>query len=97
MMDITRNQYLMAGLVFIFLGIQFRLIDTVVLTPECTKMLAEQTGHPVAAIGETTTVLTGTQAQVPSKIFRPPEWLGWLFLSIGSVLVLHSLAMRRPD
>ena len=34
MMDITRNQFFFAGLACLLLGLQFRMIDTVELTPE---------------------------------------------------------------
>ena len=38
MMDITRNQYFLAGLVLLFLGLQFRLVESFVLTPEFTQI-----------------------------------------------------------
>ena len=28
---------------------------------------------------------------------RPPKWVGWAMLSVGGVLIFHSLAMRRPE
>jgi hypothetical protein len=36
---------------------------------------------------------------VPSaqRTLRPPRWLGWSMISTGAVLVLYSLAMKRPD
>jgi hypothetical protein len=34
---------------------------------------------------------------LPRKTVRPPEWLGWCFMSVGGVLILHSLAMPRPN
>jgi hypothetical protein len=104
-MDISRNQYFLAGLIFLFLGIQFRMISTVTLTPEFTQLLAERTGHPLAAVNAATPATTNaatpaattSTGPVLKKTFRPPDWLGWSFISIGSVLILHSLAMRRPD
>ena len=54
MMDITRNQFLFAGLLCLFLGGQFRLVDTFELTPEFTQFLAERTGHPLASVSATT-------------------------------------------
>ena len=42
-------------------------------------------------------LLMGTDIKLPPKTFRPPEWLGWSLLSIGSVLVLHSWGMKKPD
>lgn len=97
MMDISRNQYFLAGLVLLFLGIQFRLVDTCVLTPESTDFLARQTGHPVATVNAVSQSLTASEESTISKEFRPPEWLGWALGSMGVVLILHSWAMKKPD
>jgi len=96
-MDISRNQYFLAGLVLLFLGIQFRMINTITLTPEFTQLLAERTGHPLAAVNAATPAAATSTGPVLKKSFRPPDWLGWSLISAGSVLILHSLAMRRPD
>jgi hypothetical protein len=96
-MEITRNQYYLAGLVLFFLGIQFRMIETVELSPECTQFLAERTGHPLAAVSATTQSLTQTEKPTVKKTVRPPDWIGWSLLSIGTVLVLHSWAMQKPS
>ncbi len=96
-MDISRNQYFLAGLVLLFLGIQFRMINTITLTPEFTQLLAERTGHPLAAVNAAAPAATTSAEPVLKKTFRPPDWLGWSLISAGSVLILHSLAMRRPD
>jgi len=95
-MEINRNQYFLAGLVLLFLGIQFRMIDSVVLTPEFTKFLAARSEHPVVAATNTMDAVMGTDIKLPPKTVRPPEWLGWSLASIGSVLILHSLAMNKP-
>ena len=34
---------------------------------------------------------------LPKKTVRPPEWIGWCLMSVGGVLILHSLAMPRPN
>jgi hypothetical protein len=96
-MDINRNQYFLAGLVLLLIGFQFRMVDSFVLTPEATKVLAKQTGHPVAAAGDAVESVVGTEPRTPSMTIRPPEWVGWSFLCFGSVLILHSLAMKKPD
>ncbi len=95
-MDINRNQWFMIGLVVLFLGIQFRMVESYVLTPEFTKILAERTGHPVAAASNTMEAMFGRETHVSSKTIQPPEWLGWSLMSIGSVLILHSMAMKKP-
>ena len=27
---------------------------------------------------------------------HPPEWIGWAFISVGSVLILYSLVLKKP-
>jgi hypothetical protein len=95
MMDISRNQFFFAGLLCLLLGAQFRLIDTVELTPEFTQFLAERTGHPVAALGATTQALAPSEKPIVKKTVRPPDWIGWVMLSVGAVLVLHSMGMKK--
>jgi hypothetical protein len=96
MMDITRNQYFFAGLVLLLLGLQFRFVESFDLTPEFTQLLAEETNPPVAQVGNSAQSLIQSDKPVLKKNFRPPEWLGWSLLSMGSVLILHSWAMKKP-
>ncbi len=95
-MDITRNQYLLAGLVLIFLGAEFRLIESVQLTQEFTQFLARRTNHPAVATTDAVDGLLGTTTKLPPKTVVPQEWIGYSFLALGAVLVLHSLAMPKP-
>jgi hypothetical protein len=96
-MEITRNQWYLAGLVLLLLGTQFRFIDTVDLNPDFAQFLAERTGHPLAAVSAATQSLTQSDSPPIKKSVRPPDWIGYTLLSIGSVFVLHSWAMRKPD
>jgi hypothetical protein len=96
MMDITRNQYFFAGLACLLLGLQFRMVDTFELTPEFTQFLAERTGHPLASVNAATQSFTQSDTPPAKKTVRPPDWLGWSLISLGSVLVLHSCAMKKP-
>lgn len=95
-MDINRNQCFLIGLVILYLGLQFRMIDSVQLTPEFTKILAQQSGHPMVAANNAVQSLIGQPASVPPKTVQPPEWLGWALVSFGIVLILHSMAMKKP-
>ena len=95
-MEINRNQYFLAGLVLVLLGIQFQRIDTIVLTPEFTRLLGEGNNHPAVAASNFLAPLVGAENQVVAKTIRPPEALSWGLLSAGTVLVLHSLAMKKP-
>jgi hypothetical protein len=96
MMDITRNQFFFAGLVCLLMGLQFYLVDTFELTPEFTQFLAERTGHPLASVNAATQSFTSSEKPLAKKVVRPPEWLGWCLMSIGTVLILHSWGMKKP-
>jgi hypothetical protein len=82
-MEISRNQYFLIGLLVLFVGIQFHMIDTIRLTPHAAQFLAEQTGQPLS------------DAAALKTTFRPPDWLSWSLMSVGAVLVLHSWAMKK--
>ncbi len=97
-MDMNRNQFFLFGVIALLLGLQFLFTYEYVLTPKCTKFLAERTGHPMSAAIDTVDTFSPTQATVaPPKELKPPEWLGWLFSSAGAVLILHAMALRRPE
>ena len=96
MMDITRNQFLFAGLLCLFLGAEFRAVDTFELTPKFTQFLAERTGHPLAGVSATTQTESQSDDPPIKKIVQPPDWIGWALISVGAVLVLHSFGMKKP-
>jgi hypothetical protein len=89
-MDFNRNHYLMAGLVVLCLGVQFRMVESYVLNEKVSALMASHAppskpSQFLPSVGPT-----------PRKEFRPPQWLGWALMSVGSVLILHSLAMPKP-
>ena len=95
-MDINRNQYFMAGLLVLFLGIQFRMIDSYVLTEKATHFLAQQQGTKTQATTTQLSQLFPAAGPPIRKVVRPPEWIGWALISVGAVLILHSLSMKGP-
>lgn len=93
-MELNRNQYFFIGLVVLMIGAQLRAVSSYTLTHEATRFLAER-GQSSGA--ESTMLALSSDAGVgPQKVIYPPEWLGWCLMSVGSVLILHSLAMKRP-
>ena len=96
-MEINRNQYFLVGMILLLLGIQLRVVDSYELTPEFTQLLAKHTGHPLAAANAATAAVTPSEKPIAKKTVQPPEFLGWLLLSIGAVLALHSLGMKKPE
>jgi len=93
-MEMNRNQYFFLGIVLLLLGLQFRLVSSYILTDEATRFLAERTGS--SSTQSAMVDLANNIGETSHKVLRPPEWLGWCLISVGSVLVLHSFAMRGP-
>ena len=72
-MEITRNQFFMAGLVLLLLGIQFRMIESVELKEQFAKFIAERSDHPLISVSAQTPVLStieGKRAWIGSSIRR---------------------------
>ncbi len=95
-MELNRNQIFAAGIFFLLLGIQFRFVEQFVLTPHFTRLVVELFSHPLAFADGATEALTNKPPNVGSKTIRPPEWIGYAFLSLGAVLFLQSLTMKKP-
>ena len=77
MMDITRNQYFFAGLLFVLLGGQFRLVESFELTPNFTQFLAERTGHPLASVNAAAQTLMQSDKPLAKKVIRSAR-LDWM-------------------
>lgn len=94
-MELNRNQFFLLGLVILFLGIEFRIVESFVLNERASKIVAQR-----AAGAKQVSSLSSffpSMGSTPRKSIRPPNWLGWALISAGAVLVLHSLAMRKPE
>jgi hypothetical protein len=96
-MDLNRNQFFFLGLVVLLVGLQVRVVSSYVLNPKTTKFLAERTGQTQSATAASFFAMSGGTSAAPRKVLQPPEWLGWCLMSVGAVLVLHSLAMGKPS
>ena len=94
-MEINRNQWFMIGLVVLALGIQFRMVHSFVLNEKTTKILAERLKKAETAV---TTFIPSLETSPPPsrREIEPPRWLGFMMISAGAVVVLHSFAMPRP-
>ena len=93
-MEFNRNHYMFLGVVILLLGLQLRMVQSYVLNAKATRFLAQSSsgesfGDAMASFTDDVTI--GTR-----RVVRPPEWLGWCLISVGAVLILHSLAMPRP-
>ena len=96
-MEINRNQYFLAGLVILLLGVQFRMVESYVLNEQASEYLQERYAENEFASRSNPLPLFLAAASPPTRqMLHPPAWLGWACLSAGIVLVLHSLAMKKP-
>lgn len=92
MMQINRSQMLTIALVVFLLGAHFRVVESVVLNEQATKFLSERfKSEELASTGQN----WFTQTMPVKKTLTPPKWIGWSLLSIGGVVLLHSIAMRK--
>ncbi len=97
MRDMNRNQFFLIGVLLALLGGQFRLVESVVLTPEAAKLLIGEPRPAPTANLSLPNLLPGNRSNANHRTIRPPEWLGYALLSIGAVLILHAMAMPRPE
>jgi hypothetical protein len=99
-MELNRNQYFLIGIVIVLIGVQLRMVDSYVLNEPATKFVVEKFGTPEKQVAASTAIPSleamGDGASASLRTVKPPVWAGWAAISIGAVLILHSLAMPRP-
>ncbi len=93
-MEFNRNQYFFLGAIILLLGLQLRMVSAYVLNEDATRFLAERTR--TSSTDEALVAFSSGIGVLPNKVIHPPEWLGWCLVSVGAVLMLHSLAMPKP-
>jgi hypothetical protein len=98
-MDINRNQFMLIGFLLLLLGLQFRFVDTFVLNEPSTRFLAKRTAQAESSTSPwklPMSLVANGPVPVQRTRIRPPRWLSYLLLSTGAVLMLHSVAMKKP-
>ena len=99
-MELNRYHYFTVGVLLVLLGIQFRMIQSFVLNEKATQYLAQQfpSSGPQVQVASAGPYNVGMFPTTPvsRRTVHPPRWLGWSLISFGSVLILHSLAMKKP-
>ena len=95
-MKLKRNQYFLLGTLCVLLGLQFRVIDRVILNPESTLFLAQRLGSNSDAATAEVLHAAGFEPVLPRKEFESPRSYGWAFFIFGSFLLLHSLLLPKP-
>ena len=95
-MEFNRNQFFMAGMLVMLLGAQFRAVDTFVLNERTTQVLAQRIQAWKQPQMASTGPMLAASGPVGNYRAAPPKWLGWALVSVGSVLILHSLSLKKP-
>ncbi len=92
----NRNHFFMIGVIILFVGIQFRVVDKFVLNQPVSEFVAKRIKKKEPAPALFTSGMFG--AVPPSReVVQPPRWLGWAMVSVGGVIVLYALAMPKPS
>lgn len=89
-MRFDRHHLLLAGLLLFLCGMQFRLVESFTLSERSSHFISAQLGGKAGPQPQT------LWRNVPSrKVVKPPRWLGLALMSVGSVLTLKSLSMKK--
>jgi hypothetical protein len=98
-MEFNRNQYFLAGLVLLLLGLQLRFVDAFVLNNRASQFITQRVqqmkGQQVASADGAATLIASASPTAKHRIERP-KWLGYSIISVGGVLVHYSLALKKP-
>jgi hypothetical protein len=95
-MDLDRNRYFMFGVILFLLGLQFRLVDSFVLNESSTRALHRFAQRSSIADNNVATNVY-MQVATPKKSLRPPNWLGFVLLTVGGVMSLHALVLPKQQ
>ena len=92
------HRFFAIGIVCVLMGLQMRTVESFVLTPKASQFIEHNMRSsglkPEAASYDYESILK-TAGPVPKKTITPPRWLGWALISVGAVLTLHGLTLRR--
>jgi len=95
-MEFNRNQFFILGVVLLFFGFEFKKVESFTLNERASRVLNERLAASSGADDGTIRPFLASMGPTPRRTIHPPEWIGYALLSVGSVLVLHSLAMKKP-
>lgn len=95
-MDLNRNQFFMIGVLLLFMGFQLRAVNAFVLNEKATQFLAKRLPEKQANPYERMQLYMAAQGPSPLRKVEPPKWIGYSLLSVGAVITLHALSMKKP-
>jgi hypothetical protein len=94
MPKIAPHVWMYAGLLIGLAGLQMRMVEAFVFTPESTQVLNDWLGPapdaPTGAIQR-----WAVNENLVRKQYRPPLWLGYALISAGGVFFIHGILLRK--
>jgi len=82
----------MFGVILFLLGLQFRLVDSFVLNENSTRALQRFAQKAKIADNNVATDFY-MRVVLPKKSLNPPNWLGFVLLTVGGVISLHAMVL----
>ncbi len=97
LLEFNRNHYLIVGVIFFLLGLQFRYVQSFTLTEDSTRFIQRRMGSAGTGTSDPLMAIVDAAGAPDShRKIQPPRWLGFSLISIGVVLTLQSLALKKP-
>lgn len=82
------------GIVLLLLGIQFRKVETFVLNDKASQFVERRMRDGAIRTEGGYDPMILSAGSVPRKRLTHPRWVGWAFISVGAVLILHGLTLK---
>ena len=93
------TRFFIFGFLMLLIGVQLRMVDSFVLTPRASQFV-ERNMRQVSVRPDDPYDLNSvllSAGPTPKRTITPPNWLGWAFLSVGGVLLLHAVTIQKLD
>jgi hypothetical protein len=92
---VDRHRCFLFGVLLILLGVQFRMVESFVLTEQATRTLAKMSkDSPMASNGDMNSFWLAVHPH-PTKKVELPRWIGIAMICVGAVLTLQAYAMPK--
>jgi hypothetical protein len=96
-MEFKKNNLFIWGTLLLFFGLQFHYFDSFVLTEKASSFYYDRFEKQTAPEKPRGIFSRETIAPLQRKTIQPPDWLGRCLISVGGVLVVQALLIRKEE